>query len=220
MPRWVLLLATVLAACAAPSTPGIGSIVPASSPVQETPRATTCGTLRTQEHQAPDLEEALPAAVSGRALSKWSVRGRCWLELALSPGQIDQILALAALPSSSVIFNADNLATAVAGRMDTGRDPPFFVFGAERPRRQEEIDLALFLLFGTAGFHDVGNAWNLSRYEERTIAGKLVFVGNVDMLDQDEHQRGRPYLYQTDDYMFLVVTDDDEWAEDAIRQLP
>ena len=40
------------------------------------------------------------------------------------------------------------------------------------------------------------------------------------MLVQDEHQHGRPYLYQTDAYMFLLITDDDSWATDAIGQLP
>ena len=40
------------------------------------------------------------------------------------------------------------------------------------------------------------------------------------MLDQTEHIRGRPYLYQTDDAMYLVVTDDDKWALEAIKQLP
>jgi hypothetical protein len=138
----------------------------------------------------------------------------------LSAAEVDEILELAESPQSSLVINVDNLAYAVAGRVDTRRDPSFFVFGAERPRGQDEIDLALYLLFGTAGFHDAVNASDLGLYEERTIAGKVVFVGNVDMLAQSEHQRGRPYLYQTDDYMFAVITDDDAWAEDAIRQLP
>ena len=40
------------------------------------------------------------------------------------------------------------------------------------------------------------------------------------MVDQDVHQRGRPYFYETEDYLFLVLTDDDAWATDAIGQLP
>ena len=55
---------------------------------------------------------------------------------------------------------------------------------------------------------------------QATIAGKQVYVGTADMLAQDTHQRGRPYLYQTDRYVFLVITDDDAWAAGAIGQLP
>lgn len=117
-------------------------------------------------------------------------------------------------------IDVTNLAYGVAGRSDTETDPPFFVYGATRPLAEDEIALALYLLFGGAGFHDPATASDLSRYTDQTIEGKQVYVGTADMLDQSEHQRGRPYLYQTDDYMFLLVTDDDAWATDAIRQLP
>ena len=55
---------------------------------------------------------------------------------------------------------------------------------------------------------------------QKTIAAKQVYVGTLDMLTQDTHQRGRPFLYQNDQYMFVVVTDDDEWAADAIASSP
>ena len=46
------------------------------------------------------------------------------------------------------------------------------------------------------------------------------YVGRPDMLRQSEHRRGSPYLYQTDAYMFLLITDDEAWAEDALQQMP
>ena len=52
------------------------------------------------------------------------------------------------------------------------------------------------------------------------MAGKEVYVGATDMLEQTDHQHGKPYLYQTDATMFVVITDDAAWAEEAFEQLP
>lgn len=108
----------------------------------------------------------------------------------------------------------------MAGRSDTKTDPPFFVFAAVRPESEVEINLALLLLFEGAGFNDVAAGTDLTRHQQNTIAAKQVYVGTLDMLTQDTHQRGRAFLYQNDEYMFVVVTDDDAWAADAIGQLP
>ena len=187
------------------------------------PAASACDPAdRTSVHQAPELEALLPDSVSGRTLAKWSLRGRCWVDITVnrSPAEIDALLDEfdAADPANKIAL--ENLTFAVAGRSDTVKDPPFFVFAAARPRHEEEIALALFLLFGGAQFHDLSKLGDLTGYDEQKIGGKGVAVGTVDMLKQSEHQRGRPYLYQNDDYMFLVVTDDDAWAADAIAQLP
>jgi hypothetical protein len=48
----------------------------------------------------------------------------------------------------------------------------------------------------------------------------MAFVGTPDMVTQSEHQRGRPWLYQTSSTMFVVITEDDALAEEAISQLP
>ena len=40
------------------------------------------------------------------------------------------------------------------------------------------------------------------------------------MLLQSEDQRGTPYLYQNDEAMFIVIADDEAWAEEAIGGLP
>jgi hypothetical protein len=58
--------------------------------------------------------------------------------------------------------------------------------------------------------------------EDREIGGKEVAVGPLDVIRQTEHQRGRPYLYGSTalDVSFIVITDDEAWAEEAIRALP
>lgn len=180
------------------------------------------GTNVTRLHQAPEVEAFLPASVAGRPLARWSVRGRCWAEVVLGerPADIDRLLEPFATPSDPSGAALADLTYGVAGRSDTKADPPYFVFVAARPRPQDQVDVALVLLFAGAGFHDVSTALDLTGYDERTIAGKQVYVGTEAALDQGEHQRGRPYLYQNDTHMFMVITDDDRWAVDAIGQLP
>jgi hypothetical protein len=174
------------------------------------------------QHQAPGLEALLPARVGGRDLFTWSVRGRCWLEMAYggTPTNIDALLADVDADDPSQKFDVTHLAMAVAGRSDTKADPPYFVFGMERGDSDEEIMFGLGVLLGGAGYLDPVGGSELSRYQEETISGKQVYVGETAMLRQDEHRRGRPYLYQTDDELFVVITDDDAWAAEALAQLP
>jgi len=169
-------------------------------------------------HDAPALEATLPTRVAGRDLATWSVAGRCWFEVLVDDDQqIEQILGDTNHPAA---LDLSHLAQAVAGRSDTSADPPYFVYAANRPVSQDEIDLTLLLLLGGAGFHDVEAGANLDHYEKATIGGKEVYVGTDAMVDQTDHQRGRPYLYQTDRTMYVVITDDPAWAEEAIAQLP
>jgi hypothetical protein len=173
-------------------------------------------------HQAPEVEAMLPGSVAGRSLAKWSVRGRCWAEIVIGdhPTEIDTFLAPFETSSDPDGTALAALTYGVAGRSDTKTDPPYFVFVAARPQAADQISVALVLLFAGAGFHDVSDKVDLTTYEERTIAGKRVYVGTADLLDQGLHQRGKPYLYQTDTNMFMVVADDDGWATDALAQLP
>jgi hypothetical protein len=199
-----------------PSTDGPRSAEPPASSAT----AASCTDGGPLPHQAPDLEAVLPAQVGGRSLARWSLRGRCWLEETAGKENVDSVIGeFDKMPGGGQI-DVSNLKYGIAGRADTKRDPPFFVFGAGRPRDEREISLALYLMLGGAAFHNVAEATDLSRYRMQAIGGKRVAVGTEAMLDQNEHQRGRPYLYQTDDYMFLIITDDDAWAADALRQLP
>ena len=206
------------ASSAAPApTPGASPVAPSVSGSRTAERCSATDSV-VVHHDAPSLEATLPTRVAGRDLATWSVGGRCWLEFLFDDDAvIEQILANTSDPSA---LDLSHLAQAVAGRSDTAADPPYFVLAAHRPEQADEIDLTLVLLLGGARFHDVEAGSDLRNYETVTIAGKEVYVGTADMLDQTEHQRGKPYLYQTDDAMFIVITDDDAWAEDAIGQLP
>lgn len=231
--------ALCLSACAASTTPAASptlagpstSPTPATEPVVSpatpvtgatSPAAETCSAASAVLfHQAPELEAMLPASVQARRLTRWSVRGRCWPELALEGGPVavdDFVEQLETRDGAPI--NLDNLAYAVGGRSDTSTDPPYFVWVANRPLDEDEINLTLVLLFGGAGYHDVAAGIDPQNYEQRKIAGKEVHVGTEDMLSQNDHQRGRPYFYETEDQMFLLITDDDAWAADAIGQLP
>ena len=134
-------------------------------------------------HQAPELEGVLPPSVDGRTLARWSVRGRCWPEMALDGGPVavDDFLDGIETPGGEPI-NLDNVAYAVAGRADTTADPPYFVWAANRPVDEDELNLTLILLFGGAGYHDVAAGIDPRNYTPQTIAGKEVYVGTDAML--------------------------------------
>jgi hypothetical protein len=176
----------------------------------------------TRHHDVPDLERILPASVAGRRLAIWSVDGPCWLGMATLGSGLDAKSLLGKFDSlsSEPPINLSDLGYAIAGRSDTTADPPYFVYAAKRPDAGNAIALTLVLMFGGASFHEPLVASDLGLYTEQTISGKDVFVGTPAMLDQTVHQRGQPYLYQTDTDLFLVITDDDVWAADALRQLP
>jgi hypothetical protein len=187
------------------------------------PSPTTCPTAAAAglQHQAPEIEAVLPATVAGHALARWSVRGECWLELAYNT-QTDIAAFLAAFTTAANPNPNDpaQLVYGVDGRSNTQTDPPYFVFAALRPQNSDEASAAMYLLAGLATYQDPSTAGDLTRYKQETIAGKKVYVGTLAMLAQSVHQRGKPYLYQTDQYTILVITDNDAWAADAIRQLP
>ncbi|MFL5646237.1 MAG: hypothetical protein ACJ78L_12865 [Chloroflexota bacterium] len=208
-------LASSPASAAAASIPA-GSATPSRS-------SATCidPTSGVFPHQAPEIEALLPATVGRRPLARWSVRGRCWLELAVdTPAHADALVAGFTTADNPDPVDDAKLVYGVAGRSDTSNDPPYFIWAAGRPENEDEIGLVLTLLFGSAGFHDVDAAIDLNNYQKTAFADKDVYVGTTDMLDQNVHQKGRPYLYQTADHMFVLIADDAAWAEEAIGSLP
>jgi hypothetical protein len=58
-----------------------------------------------------------------------------------------------------------------------------------------------------AAFHDV------------VIEGKHVLVGEAAAIDQSEHMRGRPYVWDSPTTHYLIVTDDAAWAAEVLRSL-
>jgi hypothetical protein len=171
-------------------------------------------------HQSPEIESALPASVADRQLARWSVRGRCWLALTVGEANVDKVVAGFEGPAGSPPIDIEHLGYGVAGRSDTKNDPPYFVFAATRADDEREISLAVYLLLGSGQFRDPVGDSDLGRYTAKTIAGRQVHVGTESMLKQGDHQRGWPTLYQTEHLLFLIVTDDEKWASDAIGQLP
>lgn len=207
-PGAVLLAAIVLvlAACAAPP-----SLSPEGTrPFTELP------------HQAPELEAVLPDSIQGRPIATWSLAGPGWPAFAADepPDTVAQQINEDITGAGGDPVDFDNLALAIGGRRDTDTDPPYFVWAAKRPTAEAEIELTALLMFSAAGFIDPLQARGLGTYDTRTIAGKPVHVGSALMVEQNDHQRGVPYLYQNDDYMFLVLSEAPAWAEEALAALP
>ena len=80
-------------------------------------------------------------------------------------------------------------------------------------------EFAIDLLIAGASFVD-NYGTGPDTFVPRTIAGREVKVGTAAMIGQSEHIRGLPYLVEADGFSFVVVTDDPDWAEEAIAALP
>jgi hypothetical protein len=116
--------------------------------------------------------------------------------------------------------DVDELRMALAGRSNTETDPPYFVYVLAVPEDQNTYDAATFLLLGTIIGSENVQAYFETEFETGILGGKEVLIGDIGLVPQEEHQRGRPYEYLSEDYAFLLLTDDEAWAEDALRQLP
>lgn len=200
----------VLAACAAPAM----SLAQAKTPPGTQPSALP--------HEAPELEAVLPRSIQGRPIATWSLAGASWpaFSTGQSPDEVARMINDDLTSSGEEPVDFENLALAIGGRSNTETDPPYFVWAAKRPIAETETELSAFLMFAAAGFTEPATAGDLERYDARTIGGKSVYVGPKHLVRQDEHQRGVPYLYQNDDYMFLILTEDPAWAEEALAALP
>jgi hypothetical protein len=200
------------------------SVVPATaslavSPTPSTAAAsgavTACGQAG-YTHQAAALEAVLPKKVAGRDLTVWSMVGDCWLKTLASDSTVFADLVQLAKDNG---VELNDLQYGIAGRSDLAH-PPFFVYGVVRPADRNAADLAEALMIAGGGFKD-GSAviespdWTMTNLGDHAVLG-----GTSAMLKQDEHQRGTPYIVKTEHFTFLVITDDEAWAREAIGQLP
>jgi len=176
---------------------------------------TSCVDATTRPHDDPELEALLPATVAGRRLSSWSVSGWCLVEVEY-PGNR---FARAASGISDAGIDVDELRMAITGRTDV-EDPPYFVWAVHKPSSQDAQAVAFILLSGAMGALDPGQFATDPSWEGATIGGKQVGVGSAQLIDQTEHQRGKPYIYETDTELFALIADDEDWAAEALRQLP
>jgi hypothetical protein len=106
-------------------------------------------------------------------------------------------------------YAIDDFSQGTAGR-DNLDDPPYFVIVLHvRGLLARELPRGISLDHPEAG-----------DFEQVTIAGKQLWRGVPEMLTQTEHLRGTPYVYESGEYRFTIVTDDEEWVADALAQLP
>jgi len=170
------------------------------------------GRRRQLPHGDPELEQKLPSVVGGRSLTRWSLRGEAFLASALGLDQ-NGLDALSVFLRSKGVDMA-NVSMGVAGRSRVSDAPPYFVYAyrfAGVPASEFQSRLEFPLGFGLRP--DAGS------FGETNVAGRTVLKGVVGMLDQDEHLRGVPYIYESGDIRFVIVTDSEAWAADALSQL-
>ena len=167
-------------------------------------------------HDDPALEARLPTTVGGRLLFRWSSVGWCLIDLNYPGDQFEQ--AASAIDEAGI--DVTELRLAVAGRGDVEHDPPYFVWILPKASGQDAQDLAILLLSAAMGARDPAQFPTDPGWERATIGGKEVLAGSAQLIGQTEHQRGKPYIYETDSDLFALITDEEEWAADALRQLP
>jgi hypothetical protein len=164
-------------------------------------------------HEAPDLEGTMPTVVSGRPLVTWSVAGDGFWRVM---GKADARSVLGPELEATGV-SAGAIEMAVAGRQDADRDPPYILFGLRFGdiRAVELPQSANALAMDVASIDpNRGEDW----YDAK-VAGRPVLVGNREMVRQDRHHRGLPYVYRSGRTLYVVIADDESWAEDAIGKL-
>jgi len=165
-----------------------------------------------EEVRASDLKELqamLPVWVGGRALSTHSHRGLEYLR-AWSPVPEEQLERLASDPAAvEAAFGPgvalDDLEFAVAGRSSTS-DPAYFVTAL----RIRGLPARLRPLPSPAAG---GLSWTARTFGTRTVR-----------TDRATGERGAQgymshYVYDVGDVRFIIITDDEEWATEAIARL-
>ena len=178
-----------------------------ASPTAASPATTLRAACLPLPHEAPDLEAALPRVVAGREIATWSVHGELLVRCIQGGSDAD----VAAFETAAIQdgMTLDDLSVAIGGRSDVQGDPPYFI-----------------LAYGLKGHPatDLPDAVGLDHpdlgtWQEATFGGKTVLVGDQAMVDQTEHARGRPYVWNSPTVHYLVVTDSEAWAAEVLGAL-
>ena len=177
---------------------------------QPTPvAAASCG-----PHADLELESLVPQTVAGQTLTHESYRGKDLFERLF--GATDADVATINAQLSGLGLTIDDVTLVSDGRYVL-TDPPYFV-NAMRvkgiPADQLEAQLGIPIGKGLVDHPDAGTFTPVS------LGGKQVMRGTLAMVDQTSHQRGLPYVYAVGEIRFVVITDSEQWATDALRQLP
>ena len=201
--------ATATPSSRATATTALPSLVP--DPTTAPPSSGTESNLPSAcnplPHDAPDLEKVVPTVIAGRPLTIWSVHGERMVTCITGGTAADVADLAAALAAEGLGLN--DISVVTAGRTDVATDPPYFILaynlvghpGSEFPSTTA-VDYP-----DAAAFH------------EADIEGKHVLVGETAGMDQSQHVRGRPYVWNSPTIHYLIVTDDEAWAAEALRSL-
>jgi hypothetical protein len=122
-------------------------------------------------------------------------------------GEADVTALTESLAEEGLALN--DISVAVDGRSDTANDPPYLILAYELAGHpgEEWPD--------TIGLDNPAAA----AFQEADIAGKHVLVGEEAAMEQTEHARGRPYVWNSPKVHYLIVTDDPSWAAEALGAL-
>jgi hypothetical protein len=165
-------------------------------------------------HGDPDLEGLLPLSVAGRPLERWSVSGAGYPFLRVLGIQGDiravdgRLKAIGLLPR--------DVSFAFAGRSSPEEPPKSIIVHRYRGVPIGTVRQVLELKVGFGVVDDP----EIDDWTEVEIAGRHVLRGVDAMIMQTEHARGVPYVYDVRDLHFAIVTDDEGWADEALRLLP
>lgn len=164
-------------------------------------------------HEDLALEAKLPLSVGGKMLALWSVRGKDYFSSVLGLGESDVTAIETELSGEGLTL--DDVSVAFGGRSFPS-DPPYAVMG------HRFAGIAADRLESTFGIPDDYPADHpgAGPLTSVSVGGKQVMKGTLAMVDQTAHARGLPYFYDTGEVRFMIITDDEKWAADAIRQLP
>ena len=158
-------------------------------------------------HHAPELEDGLPMEVGGRTLTTWSVAGMDYFEIGTDLSLEETLMVAEELAAEGI--DLDEIQLAIAGRSDVEHDPPYFIHALRFGSAPAET-----LPGGAQGPYPEPGAW---RHE--LIDGRPVRVGTYSMVEQTEHIRGKPYVWDRGNVRFTVTTDDVRWAREALSKL-
>jgi hypothetical protein len=163
-------------------------------------------------HDAPALEATLPMTVATRPLVVWSVAGDNFWAAA---GSAD-VRSVVGAELEAAGLDPDAIAMAVAGRADT-RDPPYIIWalqfgdhpGQGLPPAAYGLAMGVMHVDGSQG----------EDWREVEIERTVISVGNSQMVRQDRHHRGWPYVMFGSTALYGFITDDDAWASEVVLTL-
>jgi hypothetical protein len=139
-------------------------------------------------------------------MTRWSVIGRDYFAYV---GADTAAIDAAESDLTAAGLSIEDVGWAVDGRSSES-DPPYFVFAL----RFAGSDASTLTTDAALDHPEAGE------FTTESLGGKTVKRGTIAMIDQTAHVHGLPYLCDSGDVRYIVVTDDPAWAADALRQLP